>query len=50
MKNLENFLDNDKPLIDSFIINNEIEGIGLLKSDSTKYIETIEDIKKNRNE
>ncbi len=50
MKNLESFLHNDKPLIDSFIINNEIGGIGLLKSASTKYIEAIEDIKNSRNQ
>jgi hypothetical protein len=48
MKNLEEFLANDKPKIDAFIGDNNIDGLYLLKADSLKYLKNIEDIKNIR--
>lgn len=48
MKNFEEFLANDKPKIDAFIGNNNIDGLSLLNADSLKYLKNIEDIKNHK--
>ena len=48
MKNLEEFLANDKPQIDAFIGDSNVDGLSLLNADSLKYLKNIEDIKKSK--
>ena len=48
LKNLDNFLLNDKPLIDDMIESNDIEGLSLLNEDSLIYIKNIETLRANQ--
>jgi len=48
MKNLEEFLVNDKPKIDAFIGEGNIDELSLLNADSLKYLKAIEDIKNSK--
>lgn len=48
LKNLDEFLENDKPLIDDMIKNDSAEGLSMLTDESLKYIKNIERIRRNR--
>ena len=48
LKNLDDFLVNDKPMIDEMIRNGGVEGLSLLTEDSLKHINNIELIRSNQ--